>query len=130
MRSVVGSVGICIAQLAGAHAATVPCVPHTTAPARMSAMTYRPTQSAIGWLDSGRTLVFAHVSMSLAREQEWSYRCKESGVFALDISNRTIRKLYGFDQIRTTRGHCPLVPWDGGAPQSSARAVMSAAALR
>jgi hypothetical protein len=116
MRLIVIGIGVLATQLAGAQAPVVPFVPRITPPASMSAMSYRPIESAIGWLDSGRTLVFAHVAMYWSGEEEWSLRCKESGVFALDVSHGTIRKLYGFDQIRTTRGpRCPFLRWDGGA---------------
>ena len=102
---VVMSISMLAVQLAGSQAPPIPFVPHMTPPAALSAMSYRPTESAIGWADSGRTLVFAHVAIYEAGREEWTLRYKESGIFALDIDRWTLKKLSGLDQFRR--------PYDG-----------------
>ncbi|HSY84321.1 MAG TPA: hypothetical protein VK807_21340 [Gemmatimonadaceae bacterium] len=114
MRLVVVGISILAAHLADSQAAPIPFVPHTFRSAATSAMSYRPVESAIGWVDSGRTLVFSHLAIYEASQEEWAIRCEESGIFALDVDRRTIKKLYGLHQFRTIRRHlCPFEPHDG-----------------
>lgn len=116
MRWLMSSAMWMFGQLASAQQPPIPFVAHSaTAPGAYPNWSYGPGESPIGWTDSGRTLVFSHVGVYGSGGDVISTRCEESGVFALDISKRTMRGLYRYDRPPMTRGkRCNGMQWMGG----------------
>jgi Tol biopolymer transport system component len=97
-----------VSSVVQAQRAPVAFVPHN--PRNLARCNYRPAESPIGWTDNGHALVFVHSAIYCMGGDTFTARCDESGVFALDVAEGSVRKVYGFDRSRTGRG-IACKPW-------------------
>jgi Tol biopolymer transport system component len=99
-------------------------VPRTDTTFGPPGYTLRTAESAIGWIDHGRTLVFSHVNTYVSGPYVFEVECKGGGVFALDRRTGTVRKLLDLEQ-RVRNGHpCVLIGEVAEASLGAARQLL------